>query len=777
MKTRLGKIVFALSLCLTVSAFFIAKTQSAPARAETSAEAASVQAAASLTSDDPTPPIAPVKLIFIHHSTGAGWLYDYHGELGIALQDNNYFVSDTNYEWGPDDLDDGYGTIGDHTDIRNWYSWFTGPHRDTYLAALYAEGEQHTSDYSRLATDPGGENQIVMFKSCFPNSNMDGNPNDPPAAQADNNSSLTVANAKRIYLDMLNYFAARQDKLFIAIAAPPQVEGETTSSRAANARAFNNWLVDHWLDTYPYKNVAVFDYYTVLTSNGGDTDTNDLNEDTGNHHRYRSGAIQHIIDQGSNYAAYGRSSSDSHPTAAGQLKATGEFVPLLNIFYHRWKTDVSLLTISKNVALTHNPAWPGDPITYTIVVRNTSVTDTVGVRITDTLPSGVVGTDLDTTRTVAANSAVTITLPATVASSAPSGTTITNTAYFSHTSGGGFGGAHFAVATLLPDFSTSTKKVNATTVAAGGLVTFTIALSNTGQASASIRYTDTLPAQVDWVSGALSGTRSVSHGTLALPMTIVARAKRNLLNGTAFSNIVAINDGIHSVFNVASPNVTVQAPDLSTSTRTVNKSVFDPGERITYTLTLINSGGLGTTARYTVTLPAEVISPSGNLNGTMFVGAGTSVFPTVILAQVKADLADGTTFHASVDINDSYHAVYTLDFPKTAVSSFLTYLPVVMRDYSSARQAIVVDHTTTDISKIPDDWLNSAKELTFHFAHTSHGPQINSGLAWLGAQNPKYNVAILESDTVGLPSETDALRMYDGNNLGGPDTFITPDKY
>ena len=48
------------------------------------------------------PPAAPVKLVFIHHSTGENWLADGNGGLGIALRDNNYFVSDTNYGWGPD---------------------------------------------------------------------------------------------------------------------------------------------------------------------------------------------------------------------------------------------------------------------------------------------------------------------------------------------------------------------------------------------------------------------------------------------------------------------------------------------------------------------------------------------------------------------------------------------------------------------------------------------------------------------------------------------------
>jgi hypothetical protein len=280
---------------------------------------------------NPGPPAARVRLIFIHHSTGENWLVDDNGELGIALRDNDYFVSDTNYGWGPD-------SIGDYTDIPNWYSWFTGPQRDTYMNALYAEAAQNSS-YSRLVTNPGGENRIIMFKSCFPNSNLDGNPNDPPAANADNNSDLTVANAKRIYLDLLNYFATRQDKLFVVITAPPLVQGDTNSARATNARAFNEWLYGNWLTNYPYKNVAVFDFYNVLTSSGGNPNANDLNAAGGNHHRYRNGVIEHIKNVNSNYAAYGSSASDSHPTQAGNLKATGEYTAILNIAYHCWLGD------------------------------------------------------------------------------------------------------------------------------------------------------------------------------------------------------------------------------------------------------------------------------------------------------------------------------------------------------------------------------------------------------------------------------------------------------
>jgi uncharacterized repeat protein (TIGR01451 family) len=356
-------------LAAALLVFLWAGSVPAPAHAEVKTPPAPQPS--QLSSLNPTSPTTPVRLIFIHHSTGQAWLEDGNGDLGIALRDNNYFVSDTNYGWGPDG-------IGDHTDIPDWPTWFTGPNRDTYLAALYAESGQHSS-YSRLASNPGGENQIIMFKSCFPNSDLYGNPDDQPAPYTGGN--LTVGNAKYVYLDLLSYFETRQDKLFVVITAPPLVSGATTSSHAANARAFNNWLVNDWLDDYPYTNVAVFDFYNVLTSNGGNANTNDLNSDTGNHHRWWNGAIQHLQTNPNNYAAY--PTGDSHPSQAGNLKATAEFLPLLNIYYHLWQEGTSQKTASAQTARF------GDVITYTVVVRDLSAPLTATVYLTDALPSGV----------------------------------------------------------------------------------------------------------------------------------------------------------------------------------------------------------------------------------------------------------------------------------------------------------------------------------------------------------------------------------------------------
>ena len=283
------------------------------------------------------------KLVFVHHSSGENWLADEHGGLGLALMDWGYFVSDTNYDWGPDASDLG-GPIGSYTDTGHWWTWMQGPDSQTIMDALIAESEQHAS-YARLEQDPGGENSIILFKSCFPNSALEGNPQDPPTL-GDNplrgldawSGEQTVANAKGIYVELLEVFASSPDKLFVAITAPPLHEDETNSEQAANARAFNRWLVEEWLADYPLANVAVFDFYNVLTSNGGSPDENDVGASGGNHHRLVNGEIEYIFDRGSNTSAYAYS-GDSHPTPAGNRKATDEFVPLLEFYVERWLSE------------------------------------------------------------------------------------------------------------------------------------------------------------------------------------------------------------------------------------------------------------------------------------------------------------------------------------------------------------------------------------------------------------------------------------------------------
>ncbi len=305
--------------------------------------------------DNPNPPQSPVRLIFIHHSTGGNWLSNDDGGLGIALRDNNYFVSDACYGWGPN-------AIGDRTDLGQWWEWFRSTENSSiYLEALYKESGQNSQfgAYSRLSINPNpnGQNEIVMFKSCFPNSGLKGNITDPipninsnPLRGEENGSEYhTISNAKGIYIDLLEYFRSRQDKLFIVITAPPLSDG----TYSANARSFNLWLVNDWLRDYGYNNVFVFDFFNILTTNGGSPNLNDLDNPSGNHHRWINSAIQHQYNGINNTLAY--PSEDDHPNKQGNLKATSEFLPLLNIAYNRWKNTVPLTYFYKiNGTILHN---------------------------------------------------------------------------------------------------------------------------------------------------------------------------------------------------------------------------------------------------------------------------------------------------------------------------------------------------------------------------------------------------------------------------------------
>jgi len=310
----------------------------------------------------PAPPKEPVKLIFLHHSTGGHWLADvgendFAGGLGEGLMDSNYFVSGTNYSWTVNGND-----IGNRTDIGHWQEWFNGENRDEYMDAVYNEFDQNVQgdaewiffgNYKRMSDpDPTQENEIIVFKSCFPNSHLAGSPSDSPTI-GDNplwgkdawagDKFMTISNVKGVYIDLLDYFESRPDKLFIVITAPPLVKYDksqkTDAEHAANARAFNRWLLNEWLADYPHKNVAIFDFYNVLTSNGGGSHHNDVWLEEGNHHRWWNGAVQHTQTESSNLSAYG-SWRDSHPSAAGGQKATAEFVPLLNYYYHEWQTGL-----------------------------------------------------------------------------------------------------------------------------------------------------------------------------------------------------------------------------------------------------------------------------------------------------------------------------------------------------------------------------------------------------------------------------------------------------
>jgi hypothetical protein len=92
---------------------------------------------------------------------------------------------------------------------------------------------------------------------------------------------------------------------------------------------------------------------------------------------------------------------------------------------------------------------------------------------------------------------------------------------------------------------------------------------------------------------------------------------------------------------------------------------------------------------------------------------------------------------------------------------------------------IIIDHTCIDLDQVPAYWINQARTLAIHYAHTSHGSQLQAYLpnleqvgdglydhsVFLAGQNPPTSLAACEADT---------LCIYDGNP---PETYIEPDDY
>ena len=106
------------------------------------------------------------------------------------------------------------------------------------------------------------------------------------------------------------------------------------------------------------------------------------------------------------------------------------------------------------------------------------------------------------------------------------------------------------------------------------------------------------------------------------------------------------------------------------------------------------------------------------------------------------------------------------------LSALFVSLPIC----SQTAQAIIIDHTCTDITKIPDSWINQVKSaLKIHYAHTSHGEQLLEGSSRLMAANPKYNYY---PDNCHVPITPDYMSLMDGQYYDDYcETYVSPDLY
>ncbi len=223
---------------------------------------------------------AETNLVFIHHSCGENWLRD--GLAGL-LNERGIHVADITYGWRE---------YGDRTDTKDWPGWF----RDEVMGLVYRELGVMSAENSLAPKD--GENTVVMFKSCFPNSDVGDSPEDEQA----------------VYDSLLPYFSSHPEKVFVLATPPPMIR----IGSPGLTRQLCLWLTDRkegWLGGQAAENVFVFDLYNVLTHPDA-------------HHRMENGQEVHTRVPGADTLFYD-SSGDDHPNGQGNLKAAEEFVPLL----------------------------------------------------------------------------------------------------------------------------------------------------------------------------------------------------------------------------------------------------------------------------------------------------------------------------------------------------------------------------------------------------------------------------------------------------------------
>jgi hypothetical protein len=265
-------------------------------------------------------PDKPLKVLFIHHSCGGQMLGDPgeadgpgkgtrqeiwkthpNGGSGRSLlAQNGYVLHEASYD----------SEIGEKTDLFDWWPKF----RDKM------DKVKRTKLQDELLPE-GEKNDIVVFKSCYPNSDFVG---EGEGAGDPAGPDLTVANAKATLTKVREELAKHPDTLFVYMTSPPRapkvakerawkwlakkVMGKEDAAfhaeQARLARQFTNWVVskDGWLAGYEGKNIAVFNYFDVLTDGG-----------MSNLSRYAS-----------------EDGWDSHPSSAGNQKVAQALVPFLN---------------------------------------------------------------------------------------------------------------------------------------------------------------------------------------------------------------------------------------------------------------------------------------------------------------------------------------------------------------------------------------------------------------------------------------------------------------
>lgn len=259
--------------------------------------------------------------------------------------------------------------------------------------------------------------------------------------------------------------------------------------------------------------------------------------------------------------------------------------------------------------------------------------------------------------------------------------------------------------TLINTVSLSTSRQIASRAEAGvgDRVNYTAWLVNTGSYTATgASLSDPIPANTIWngsapactmgtcgfASGVITWTGDVPPGaTVAVSFGVTYTTP--LPDRTPVTNTATISDGLGNVF-ARQTVFLARTPNMGTSYKTVNPTMPSPGERVTYTIYVYNSGGTDGDAQLVDPIPSGLTyvpgslvygSGSGRYAAGLIAWSGTvparSQIPVIFQATVNSSVAKGQTIVNTATITD---VMWATAYQRSAlIGRYKTYLPVVFK--------------------------------------------------------------------------------------------------
>lgn len=400
--------------------------------------------------------------------------------------------------------------------------------------------------------------------------------------------------------------------------------------------------------------------------------------------------------------------------------------------------ETSSLAIAKvSINQDGEPIQPGERITYTVSVTNTSSLTATGGIISDTVPvnttfvpgsiklnpsgagtEGVTPPTLASNLTIGAGQSVSVTYAVTVNTPLANQTRIVNTASVTSSE------VSSPQTSVVTDTVTSAPVLaiqktsldaNGGTLRPGDIISYTIAVSNSGTATATAGLiSDAVSANTTFVPGSLrlnpagAGVVGGAPPTLASGLVITAGQSVSVTFAVTVNSLLPDQTQIVNTASVTSSEISL--PQISTVTDTVNipvltiqKTSLDanggtlvPGDTISYTIVVSNSGTLTATGGViSDTLPANTSFVAGSLtlnpSGAGVVGStppilatGLTIAPTQAVLISYAVVVTASLSGPIQIVNTASVTSSEVSLPQTStvtnmVTSRKIYLPIIQK--------------------------------------------------------------------------------------------------